>query len=106
MTDEEKEAIEDLKLQIEQDKQDLPYSEECIKNNQIILNLLSKKDKVIDMLADICFKLYSKIDIYTEVEDLDYLCIDCKYEDEDCNRLDCIERLKEYIIKKVEEENE
>ena len=50
MSEEEKEAIEDLKLQIEQDKEELPYSEECLKYKEAILNLIEKQQKEIEKL--------------------------------------------------------
>lgn len=47
---EEKEAIEDLKLQIEQNENELPYSEECLKYKKVILNLIDKQEKEIEEL--------------------------------------------------------
>lgn len=45
MNKEEKEAIDDLKLAIEQDKEELPYSKESLKNKQAILNYINKLQK-------------------------------------------------------------
>lgn len=50
MSEEEKEAIEEIKLQIQNDKEDLPYSEECIKYKQTILDLIDKQQKEIKEL--------------------------------------------------------
>lgn len=52
MTEEELDAIEDLKLQIEQEKEELPYSEESLKNHICILNLIEKPQKENEELKD------------------------------------------------------
>lgn len=41
-SEEEKKAIEDLKLQIKQDEQELPYSEESLKYKKALLNLMDR----------------------------------------------------------------
>lgn len=68
------------------------------------LGLLDKKDKVIDLMAEMYIKLARELSIYKEVTDINGICFGCKYEDEECNGNDCIERFKIYISKKVEEE--
>lgn len=55
MNKEEKEAIDDLKLAIEQDKEELPYSKESLKNKQAILNYISKLQKENEKLKEELF---------------------------------------------------
>lgn len=61
MSEEEKNAIEDFKLQIETDKEELPYSEESLKYKEIILNLIQKQQKELEKMKS--------LDIYKLVED-------------------------------------
>ena len=53
MNKEEKEAIDDLKLAIEQDKEELPYSKESLKNKQAILNYINKLQKENEQLKKV-----------------------------------------------------
>lgn len=49
------EAIADLKLQIENEKEELPYSEECLKNKETVLDYikeLEKRDKAVLVYFD------------------------------------------------------
>lgn len=74
-TEEEKKAIEDLKLTIEQEKEELPYSEESLKNNETLLNLIEKQQKEITILENTrnCCPLGNTSGIICNVKKGDYI---------------------------------
>ena len=72
----EKEAIEDLKLQIQRDKEELPYSQECLAYKMVLLNLIQKQEKEINKLNKVIdrIKEYTHQEIVSRSEDIrDYL---------------------------------
>lgn len=69
MNKEEKEAIDDLKLAIEQDKEELPYSKESLKNKQAILNYIEKLQKENKNYKELILAIKGKLNnIQFEVE--------------------------------------
>lgn len=90
MNEEEKKAIEEIKEMINYiDKNGNMYCDNEDRDNvQILLNLLDKKDKVIDLMSE----LLCGIDVMNELGK----------ESWNWNK----EQMKEYFYKKVEEEND
>lgn len=62
MSEEEKEAIDDLKLAIEQEKEELPYSKESLKNKQAILNYIDKLQKELEEYKNLCLMFSNERD--------------------------------------------
>lgn len=90
LTEEEKKALKDLKDQIEQDKSELPYSEESLKNKETILNLINKQNKIIEYL---CYTI-----TYDEkISDKDYCFPSMSCQQVGGNQM-CEDCLEAYII--------
>lgn len=89
-TNEENQAIKDLKRLEEVIKNNIPNNKN-IKAIKIVLNLLEKKDKVINKMIKAIFEEYQSYE-------------PCPLENKtDCKSLSCKECIKQYFYKKAEE---
>lgn len=91
----EKEARKRLSRRINQLKLNFAITNEDLEAIETVLNLLEKKDKIIDLVAE-------TLRYYNGMEQEQCFCIDICGEKE-CDMKNCKDRIKQYYERKVEE---